>query len=123
MGDAKEVLGADDIDYITVLDYDTEKKESYWNAAFSDNIKTLIEDSQESVTNMVRMIDMQSRLLKSELKKIILQFIYHLVSVNFIFIFLFYEEVELAGMIMKVTMNGDKRCMMIKILGPSRCKY
>ena len=60
MGDAKEVLGADDIDYITVLDYDTEKKESYWNAAFSDNIKTLIEDSQESVTNMVRMIDMYS---------------------------------------------------------------
>ena len=61
MGDAKEVLGADDIDYITVLDYDTEKKESYWNAAFSDNIKTLIEDSQESVTNMVRMIDICTR--------------------------------------------------------------
>ena len=53
MGEAKEVLGATDLEYITVWDYDVEKDRGFWNAAFSESIKMLIIDSHQSLTNMV----------------------------------------------------------------------
>ena len=53
MGEAEEVLGATDLEYITVWDYDMEGKGGFWNSAFSENIKMLIKDSHQSPTNMV----------------------------------------------------------------------
>ena len=53
MGEAKEVLRATDLEYITVWDYDMEGKGGFWNSAFSENIKMLIKDSHQSPTNMV----------------------------------------------------------------------
>eukprot|EP00111_Clytia_hemisphaerica_P022751 TCONS_00066961-protein len=74
-------LNIADINYITVLDFNFETKESFWNYAFSDNIIKLISESQGVSTNL---------------------------------------KVELAGMIMKIALNGNPQCMMVKILGPSR---
>ena len=53
MAEAKDILVAIDLEYITVWDYDVEKDRGFWNAAFSENIKMLIKDSHQSATNMV----------------------------------------------------------------------
>ena len=55
MGEAKEVfINADGIDYIAVLDFDKVKERSFWNAAFSNNIKMLIKQSNDDFNLVMR---------------------------------------------------------------------
>ena len=55
MGEAKEVfINADGIDYIAVLDFDKVKERSFWNAAFSNNIKMLIKQSNDNFNLVMR---------------------------------------------------------------------